>query len=350
MQNTLIQMQKEYIGPEILMFLSTKSHDSSNTAKAYKGDLKQFFEYAFGKEIKFVETSDIHSINFKMLEKYRTDLKEVRAAKNGTINRKIAAIKELLKYLKNNGLIDVDISFLQGIKSLKDDSTPHEVLSIEQSEDFAEFMKTEKFKSTEKFYLIKLAIDTGLREDELLKLSWSAFLKNEDGTVSIKGRGKGKKRFHKVIGNNLYNELVENLKTPDNEEVFTLSEKNLWDMMNRAKEQLGFQGRKIVFHSFRKAAVNFGYKRMGNDLLHAKSIANHSSINTTLKYLDTVDYGITGAISLKEDTNDDLFREIEHSDLLQIIEEMNPDIKLLINLKIKEQLFSQERKEFHDCR
>ena len=339
----VVELHDRSLVASIEQFLNQKKQLNKNTYTSYLNDIKQFFDIVFKKDFTYVTefefNSDKTSLDgiieyFDYL--YESENKDGgRLYSNSTINRKQASIKALLKFLKIKKVYHGDLTELEIIKNLPKNTNSIEVLEFNRAIEYAEWLRVnERYKGEEKYLIIKLAIDTGLRASELLSLDWSQF-KIDDNSVLMKGYGKGNKLWIERISLEFYNEL----RTLANggEKVFSLSKSDLVKMMVRAKKALGDENRNITFHSFKKCAVSSVYKLTG-DILEAQRKGRHESLDTTRIYLQDVDYGITGIISLGDGIDHDLYKKVDTETLISAIESMNKDFLFILNNKIKDVL------------
>lgn len=337
----VVELHDRGLLTSIEQFFTQKKQRNKNTFKSYYNDIDHFFNSVFGKSYMYVTE---HEFNEKTTLEYimayfdelfyQVDDDGNRLFSNATINRKQSSVKGLLKFLKVKKAYIHDLSELDLIKNLPKETKTIEVISFEHAMEYAEWLKkNERFKGEEKYMIIKLAIDTGLRASELISLKWNQFT-IEGETVLMNGYGKGNKKWIERINIDLYNELLP-FKN-DSEKVFSLSYSDLSKMMNRAKNALGDSDRAISFHSFKKCAVSSVFKMTGN-ILKAQNKGKHNSILTTRIYLENEDYGMTGIVSLGGEIDDkELYKKVDKKTLLKAIESMNKDFLFVLNSKIKE--------------
>lgn len=321
------------VGKAFKVFLDEKKLDSIHTSKSYGSDIKQFFEMVFGKSVDYVNVDEVEKIDQKIIRDFRKKIIETGFARS-TANRKITAIKEFIRFLKIENIITVDISYLDIIKNLKNDSKEIDPLRVDEVFALADFMKTERQKPLEKYYLILLALATALRQSELLSLTWKQI--RVDGNYAIiTGYGKGRKKFIRRIDKKIIEELKEIRNPSLDEKVFTLSRKNVFDMMQRGVEALKIDTdtRVISFHSIRKTAITFALDLTG-DIREAMKVGNHTNLNTVQKYLQVHDYGVTDAVSLGREIDKDLYLKVSHDELLEVLKEMNKEFLFLLNSKL----------------
>lgn len=329
---------------QIQKWLNKHGYNSDNTKRDYERDVKFFFKLMKGKEIEHLTLADIQ-ITLDDFEDFVNELYTMtnesgeKNYTNKTINRKVAAIKGLIKYLAGKKLdgeyIVKDVTYMGLINSLPENSKSHGVLESHEIIEISEWAKTERFKGNVKSLAILFSFNTCARKSEVLNTKWSDFVEKEEG-VLVKGIGKGNKEFREMISKRFYNELLT-LKEDDKDRVFDLTDKNIDNMMERARKHFAYPPeRNIVFHSVRKGGGTWRWKKTG-DIMEAKRALNHSNLNTTQLYLKEEDYGIIGDITADE-VNEHLYKEVDINVLIEAIGGLSKGTRLLVNMKIQEVL------------
>lgn len=331
---------KSYVGEYVNEFLEDKKKDSVNTYEAYLSNIKNFFLDVFNKDIQHVTKEHLELVDYGLLKKYRDNLYEQkrdngkRKNSNNTINRKIAAIRSLMKEMKARKVVSHDISGIDEVKKLPKDGKAIEHISVENSFKIADWvLEHSKHKKKEKNLFILLAIESGIRVSEVLSIKWSDF-SEFDGKIILKGIGKGGKEFIDEIDKYLYEDLLS-LKREDDDKVFTLKYFNVNDMMKQATAALKIDDKKYSCHSFKKTSVTFVYRKTGS-IQAAKQKGRHASYDTTAGYIEEIDIGATGVISMTRNVKDTLYKEVDPQILISAIEKLGGDIRMLINIGIKE--------------
>lgn len=340
LSSNVVKIKSDTIEQAVEQFLKQKYQRNVNTYRNYLVDIEHFFQSMFGKHYSFATKDELNQVaNIDGLMTYFDNLYEVknksgkRMFTNVTINRKQSSIKALLKFLKIKKVYDHDLTELELIRNLPKDTKSIEVISFDTAMKYAEWIKeNEKVKANEKYIIVKLAIDSGLRASELLSLKWNQFEEDLDCVV-MRGRGKGNKEWIEKISLQFYEEILT-LKG-NSEHVFSLNYDNLVRMMNRVKDAFGVSDKNISFHSFKKCSVTSAYRLTG-DILEAQRKGRHSSLDTTRLYTESEDYGITGLISLGDNIQTDLYKNVNKKTLVKAIELMNKDFIYILNNKIAE--------------
>lgn len=328
-------------GRAIEQFLRECQKRSEDTEINYRGDIRRFLDMVYdGQTIDTITLEELNQLDFDTFSEYVETCFE--GLSNNTVNRHTSSIKALMKHLKARGLIKSNISYIDLITLLPNDSKRIERMPQEVFMRYIDEAGREKHNPLAKQEIIKLAIDTSLRLEDYEKMEWDQFSPQEIGEdVEITGYGKGNKRWHTKISYEVYEGLLKLKKNQDIDEkrVFApLSRKNVSDMMLRFKEVLGYRDRRFSFHSFKKTAVTFTYRETG-DLTEAMRVGQHSNVNTTLDYIEGIDYGVTGMFSLGLESHDGLlYKKASHEELLTALDELNKDTLFLLNLKLKKNM------------
>jgi integrase len=316
---------------QIQMFLRKKGLKSDKTATSYEKDIKDFFKVVRDKDINELNKDDIQ-VTLDDFDRFILEMVDTEKYENATINRKVNAVRSLLKYLAAKKLVD-DISYFSEIERLPENIKGYGILTVDEVKMLAKLALQEREKKMIKHCLIRFALDTRIRKSALLNLKWSDIEPIENGAI-IKGIDKGNKFFKRRISQSLYNDLLS-IKT-DNEKVFPIDRKTVDRMMKRLLKKMNIpEERHIVFHSIRKAGISFHYDYT-KDPLSTMKAAGHSNFQTTLRYINDNDVEIMGVISMEDSMDNDLFRKVDHEVLIQAIEKLSFDHKIILNMKIKE--------------
>lgn len=341
-KENVVEFTRKTIKEAVEQYLNQKKQRNKNTYRNYQTDIEHFIFTVFGKHYSLVSIEEFNSSKTELdgLMQYFDSLYDMkkengnRLFANGTINRKQASVKSLLKFLKVKKVYHQDLTELDSITNLPKTTKNIEYISFENAMKYAEWFKNNEVnKSKEKYIITRLAIDIGKRVTELLTLKWNQF-SVESKYVLVSGIGKGNQKWTEKISLKFYEEILE-LKG-DSNKVFTLSySSDIVRMVNRAKKALGDADRAISFHSFRKCSLTNTYRLTG-DILEAQRKGNHKSLDTTKLYVETEDYGMTGLISLGGSVTNDLHRTTDNDTLMEAIESMNKDFIFILNYKINE--------------
>jgi integrase len=314
----------------------------NKTQETYESEIRMYFHLMRGKEkgkeLEYLSMDDIE-ITQEDYEAYIDKLCSLKDHKgnnkyvNKTINKKTAALKSILKYLKKKKVISTDISYLELIKNEKEKKTHYGVLLPEECLRMADLCLEEREKGYQKRQLILLALKTGLRVSELLDLTWNSFIKKGDDQVFIKGIGKGNKLFEIKIPTEIYDEL-QTLNKGQNK-VFDISARRVCDLIDRLRNKMNIPPERLIcFHSIRKCFGTTIWKL--NDIEAARRALRHENIATTQLYLGELDYDVNDSIFSIDKIPEDYFKNVSHDELIAAIENLPKNLQLILNLRLHE--------------
>lgn len=326
---TVTQFQTK-AGKAIEDFLFERSKRSEDTSKSYRGDIKRFLSDVYDKSISTITAEELEVLDY---DSFNSFLNGLSKKSNSTVNRHSISIKSLYKNLNAKKVIQSDLTFFELIENLQNNPNSYDSIPMEIAEQYLEATQHEKNKQLEKKLIIKTAIDTGLRESELRELEWSQF-KPDGERVYLSGVGKGNVKYLEPISKAFYEELLQ-LKVEGQKKVFTLTKKNITDMMARFKYKFKHEDRNYTFHSFKKTAVTNTYRITGS-ITDAQKKGKHKHLTTTQLYLQEEETKMTGYYSLEGNLNHNLYKEVSHEVLLETLKNMTKEMLFVLNLKLQE--------------
>lgn len=313
-------------------FLEEKAKRSEDTAKSYRGDINKFLEAVFDKNIKTVTAEELELLDYESFKAFLNSMYKKLA--NTSINRCKSSVESLYQYLNATKVIRTDLTFFRLIKALPSDVNSYEVMPMEVALEYIDATRYEKNSPNEKKWAMIMAIELGLRDSEVRELEWSQF-KADGQRVYVSGYGKGNVKYTEVIDRELYDEMSLSIRVENQKQLFTISKKNITDMMIRLRKTLGYEDRNYTFHSFKKASVNNTFNITGN-VLDAQKKGKHSKLETTQLYLQEVETKMTGYFSLEKNINHNLYKEVDHNTLLETLKGMPKDLMFLLNMKLND--------------
>jgi integrase len=293
------------------------SANKSSTRISYEKNIREFFNITLNKEIEHLTESDLKMKKRDVIN-YRKQLQE-NGNSNSTVNQKMASVKSCFAFL--NGEHDINTAIFE-LKRLDETVNHYGILNQTEAELFAETAFTiEREKPFLKKMLIIVAIRTSFRIDELLNLKWSNF-ELVDGVYKVSVRGKRNKLVSNAISAKLYEQLLQLKETNKNDDyVFEISEDSVNGMMKRLREKLNIsKERNIVFHSFRKVAINWELETSGR-VDKAAQQGNHTSIDVMYKnYIDhSRDYTQSAGVRMEEEIDLNFLDELNLDDFKEFI-------------------------------
>ena len=256
------------------------------TLKAYRIDLRQYFEYIC------VDEPDKEKI-----EEYVTHLH--KSYKQKTVKRKIASIKAFYNYLEETEII-AESPFRKIKVKFKETVTLPRIIPREEIEKLLNHMYqclNENDKASRKFMLRDVAVievffATGARVYEISNIRDDSINLN---TGLIRLMGKGGKERHVQISNTsilevlkkYYDENEQSIKKSGyffvNNRESRYTEQSIRLMLKKYTKQAGIE-RNITPHMFRHSFATYLIEE-GVDVSCVQQILGHSSIKTTQIYI-----------------------------------------------------------------
>ena len=257
-----------------------------NTLKAYRIDLKQFFEYV--RE----DTPEKATV-----EAYITELHKKYKPK--TIKRKIASVRTYYSYLEENEIIQSN-PFRKIKVKFKEISLLPRIIPREEIEKLLNYMYINENRKSEKAYkfwlrdvaMIEIFFATGARVYEISNIKAECVNLNS-GLIKIMGKG-GKERYIQVVTPEILEILKKyymyNCKEIKKSGFFFINsrgtrytEQSIRLMMKKYARMAGIE-RNITPHMFRHSFATYLIEE-GVDVSCVQQILGHSSIKTTQIYI-----------------------------------------------------------------
>ena len=256
------------------------------TLKAYRIDLRQYFEYIC------VDEPDKEKI-----EEYVTHLH--KSYKQKTVKRKIASIKAFYNYLEETEII-AESPFRKIKVKFKESVTLPRIIPREEIEKLLNHMYqclNENDKASRKFMLRDVAVievffATGARVYEISNIRDDSINLNT-GLIRLMGKG-GKERYVQISNTSIlevlkkyYDENEQAIKKSGyffvNNRESRYTEQSIRLMLKKYTKQAGIE-RNITPHMFRHSFATYLIEE-GVDVSCVQQILGHSSIKTTQIYI-----------------------------------------------------------------
>ena len=256
------------------------------TLKAYRIDLRQYFEYIC------VDEPDKEKI-----EEYVTHLH--KSYKQKTVKRKIASIKAFYNYLEETEII-AESPFRKIKVKFKETVTLPRIIPREEIEKLLNHMYqclNENDKASRKFMLRDVAVievffATGARVYEISNIRDDSINLNT-GLIRLMGKG-GKERYVQISNTSIlevlkkyYDENEQSVKKSGyffvNNRESRYTEQSIRLMLKKYTKQAGIE-RNITPHMFRHSFATYLIEE-GVDVSCVQQILGHSSIKTTQIYI-----------------------------------------------------------------
>jgi len=251
-------------------FLISEKNLSRNSVNNYLVDLDQFF---------YAEDIKVSELNAK-IKSYIINLRK-KNLKISSINRKISTLKNFLKFLQTEKIIEkIDFQEFETLSNLK--KIPKAISKAQMEQIFINLYNSKQTNKELYILVLKLIYLSGLRISEALNLKWSD-INHQDNSIYIYGKGS---KERKVFITKDFLELLKNLGKK-NQFVFALNNKKISARsVNKFLENCyndSIIKHKLSSHVFRHS---FATTMLENnaDIRHIQKLLGHSSISTTEIY------------------------------------------------------------------
>lgn len=251
-------------------FLISEKNLSKNSLNNYLVDLDQFF---------FDQDSNSSNINIR-IKTYISKLRN-KNLKISSVNRKISTLKNYLKFLHTEKIIDqIDFQEFESLSSVK--KIPKAISKSQMEQIFEDLKKSKQTNAGLYILILKLIYLSGLRISEALNLKWSD-INHQDNSIYVYGKGS---KERKVFIINDYLVQLKNLEK-NNQYIFTINKKKISTRSVNKFLQNCYDNslikNKLSSHIFRHS---FATTMLENnaDIRHIQKLLGHSSISTTEIY------------------------------------------------------------------
>jgi len=212
------------------------------------------------------------------IDKFLKHLQQERKISKSTINRYIATIKRMMNYA-----IELDIIAINPVrhhKQMQVDNIRHRYLTTEEIEKLLEAAK--ESKNAKLYYVIQIALKTGMRLSEILSLHGADINMNEKFIMIDQMNTKSKKQRFIPINDALFECLTEfynKFDLDDNEELFEF--KVVRNAYLKALERAEIKD--FLFHDLRHT---FASRLVQNsvELYTVSELLGHSDMSVTKRY------------------------------------------------------------------
>jgi integrase/recombinase XerC len=272
---------------DFLNFMLNEKNASVHTLKAYSGDLAELVVYLVNEG-----TEDIAEADFFILRGFAAGLFD-KGLSRSSIEREIAAVKSLFKYLHRQGVISANHARM--LKYPKKESKVLHVFNIDDLLNLLELPDRTVPAGMRDALLLELMYGTGVRVSELTGLDISDV---DLRGMRIRVRGKGKKERIIPLGDILADFIKDYLDLradipvgehfPKDDAFFLnkygtrLTDRSVGRIVEKYLKEAGLP---LDFspHSFRHSFATHLLEG-GADLRTIQELLGHSSLTTTQKY------------------------------------------------------------------
>ena len=327
--------EKNFYKPAVIV--EGRKVDGVRSHKTAEGQIKTLKKF-FGKRlIRQITTESLTDYKLWRIENgsenktYKNT--EKRPIKLATVNRELSTMRRMMRFAYGKGWILKDIFFNAKVIEMSAEIERTRLLSFDeemrllaacQGEREVEYTrirhgKEEKIKAVHDVdnphlkAIIILAIDSGLRRGEIIKLRWKDF-DLENGIVRIVGTHTKTERERIAPLSQRAKDELENIRR------FTPGEKpfpfaDFKRSFATAKRLAGIED--LHFHDLRRTAIT-RWIQQGTSLAFAGKFAGHSQLQTTMKHYTATDNNMITELNERMNTFNSQIREVKdiESDLI----------------------------------
>lgn len=323
----VVGLNNESVHNFVESFLNTVKRESINTEKNYRGHIKQFFSYAFGKETNQITWEELKSIKNKLVENYIDFLLEKHTA--SSINSKISCLKAMMDFIIVD-VPDIKRNVFKRKKMLSQEPNSYDSLTDIECHNLFEFAKEQKYKGLAQSLFFKTSYYTAIRKSAVLSITWSNIKQKVDKDTGaliwiIQVKDKRNKYDEVAISDVFYEELcqLKNLLTQSTDKLFDFDHRVLYNTLDAfcEKYKIDRTARNIGIHSLKRSSGNMAYKLSGGNIKLLQEHLHHSSPAMSLHYLDG-NNSYTKQLSYQIDNKFDInsLKEYSKEQLLQAID------------------------------
>ncbi|HIQ88663.1 TPA: tyrosine recombinase [Candidatus Galligastranaerophilus faecipullorum] len=274
---------KKYI-EEFEIYLKSEKNFSSNTVRAYIGDVFTFLIWA--------DNLNVDEIDTKKFSEYLYFIQKINYTKT-TVARKIASIRAFYKFLYQEEIIDSNPA--DAIRAPKRPKSLPDFMSEEEVENILRNVKIETPAGYRNRVILELLWVSGMRISELSGLNYEN-LNLEQNEIKVLGKGskerivlipdKTKENLKNYI-DNVSDLIYKTKKTPQsplfiNYNGFRLQNQSIRKALNEVVQKIELP-KKVTPHVFRHSFATRMLEN-GADLRIVQELLGHASISNTQIY------------------------------------------------------------------
>lgn len=282
---------------------------SENTRRAYARDLQDFFLVTSGLEPSSQLVSEFLGLDrfqaIALVLKYKSHLID-RGLTEATVNRRLAALKSLVRFAQKVGQCQWSLEEVTGekVKSYRDTSG----VGVDSYRKILDSCDRSTLPGQRNYAILRLLWDNALRRGEVAKLNVADF-DPELRTLSILGKGKGtqaeKVDLSEGTARAIATWLVSSPHPTPHSPLFValdnahygcrLSGNAIYQLVREAAQAVGIK-KVISPHRCRHSAITAALDATGGNVREVQKLSRHSKLETLLIY-DDHRQGVQGKIS-----------------------------------------------------
>ncbi|MGH2415527.1 MAG: tyrosine-type recombinase/integrase [Microcystaceae cyanobacterium] len=304
METTLTSVQKSAVlaadEPDVLEQLLCDKR-SPNTRQAYGKDLRDFFRFVFGAAEPTAElVREFLSLDqfaaLSLVLRYKAHLRNKRLLKEATVNRRLSAIKSLVRLGNQLGQCRFTLSEVKGDKIVRYRDTTG--ISKELYRRMLAVPSRGTLKGKRDYAILRLLWDNALRRGEIEQ----ADLKDLDldgRALLILGKGKGQQKESVTLSRPTVEALMDWLQARReldlNQPLFMALDRSsyghrltgtaIYKLVDEIAQVAGV-GKKLSPHRIRHSGITAALDATNGDVRRVQKLSRHADLNTLMLYDD----------------------------------------------------------------
>lgn len=272
---------------------------SENTKRAYRTDLSDFFMTMTEKVVtaelinQFLSLPHFDAIQIAL--KYKANMIE-RGLAEATINRRLAAVKSLVKYAKMIGACEWNLDDVSGekVKKYRDTSG----ITIQQMNEMISFPDRSTNKGKRDYAILRLFWELALRREEVTKLSIVDF-DPETCSLWVLGKGRGTQKETMTMTEKTKQALLDWLSSRSelkaSDPLFITMDRayagkrmtgeSLWKLVKTIAKRAGIT-KPLSPHKLRHSSITAALEVTNGNVAKVQKLSRHSKIETVMIYED----------------------------------------------------------------
>jgi integrase/recombinase XerC len=279
-----------------------ENQKSPNTWRAYKKDIRDFFHFAADAHEPtpilvnaFLALNQTQALSLAL--RYKNDLRDRRRLKEATINRRLAALKSLVRLANQLGQCGYTLDGIKGEKVVHYRDTS----GIKQNiyRQILQIPDRNTQKGLRDYALLRLLWDNALRRGEIVQINLND-LDLEGRKLAILGKGKGTQKQDITLSKATVAALKDWLavrpqQTGKNQPLFVALDRAHWGhrltgtaiyLLVRQTAAAAGVDKVMSPHRIRHSGITAALDATGGDVRKVQKFSRHSDLNTLMIYDD----------------------------------------------------------------
>lgn len=275
---------------------------SPHTKRAYEKDIRDFFLFIAKLEpdtdlvLAFLHLEQHQAVTAVL--KYKSHLMNTRKLAEATVNRRLSAIKSMVKMGRKLGVCAYTLEHIQGeaVEAYRDTSG----VAVDDYRKILNLVDRKTLKGKRDYAILRLLWDFALRRNEICSLNVGDF-NQRDKTLEILGKGKGTQKISINLVDKTATALADWLNAskridyPKDAPMFVslayrgngqrLTGESVRALVDKLSQQAGIT-KKMSPHRVRHSSITAVLDVNNGNHRETKKFSRHANVQTVIKYDD----------------------------------------------------------------